>query len=109
MSKEKTLIPNRQIELMFFRVAGDEEVQKYIELAEGGLRHTATAYASNKVYRLFMDLVDLAEAIGALPTGLPEPLPTPIIVGGGRDDDLHRERMRQELRVLPGGGERQRA
>ena len=105
MPKEKTLIPNRQIELMFFRIASDAEVGKYIELAEQGLRHTATAYASNKVYRLFMELVDLAEAIGALPTEEAEPLPAPIIIGG----DEHRERVRRDLQVLPGGGERRPA
>jgi hypothetical protein len=37
MPKEKTLIPNRQIELMFFRIASDAEVGKYIELG-GQLR-----------------------------------------------------------------------
>lgn len=105
MPKEKTLIPNRQIELMFFRVASDAEVSKYIQLAEQGLRHTASAYASNKVYRLFMELVDLAEAIGALPTEEAEPLPAPIIIGG----DEHRERVRRDLQVLPGGGERRPA
>lgn len=107
MAKEKTLIPNRQIELMFFRVAGDEEVRKYIELAEQGLRHTATAYASNKVFRLFMDLVDLAEAIGALPTEEAEPLPPPIIIGGG--EEAVADRARPALRVLPGGSQRRRA
>ena len=107
MPKEKTLIPNRQIELMFFRIASDAEVGKYIELAEQGLRHTATAYASNKVYRLFIELVDLAEAIGALPTEADEPLPAPIIIGGGSDDSPREGRP--ALRVLPGGSQRRRA
>ncbi len=121
MPKEKTLIPNKQIELMFFRIASDAEVQKYVELAEGGLRHTASAYASNKVYHLFMDLVDLAEAIGALPVpsaDLPEtdppgqPVQPPLIIGGYAPDHAvamgegYRSRMRQELRVLPGGSPR---
>ncbi len=101
MPKEKPLIPNKQIELMFFRVATDEEVQKYVEMAEHGLRHTASAYASNKVFHLFMDLVDLAEAIGALPLTPVEPTKPPLIIGSASAE--HRERVRRDLRVLPGG------
>ena len=87
MTREKTLIPNKQIELMFFRVASDEEVEKYVELAEGGLRHRRRPDASNKVYHMFMELVDLAEAIGALPlppTTVPQPqaVQPPLIIGG---------------------------
>lgn len=102
MAREKTLIPNKQIELMFFRIATDEEVQKYVDLAEGGLRHTASAYASNKVYHTFMDLVDLAEAIGALPLTPVEPAPEPLIIGSPVKE-LHRDRVRRGLRILPGG------
>ena len=74
----------------------------HVDLAEGGLRHTAAAYASNKVYHLFMELVDLAEAIGALPATPIETIADPIIIGGASLEP-HHDRMRRELRVLPGG------
>ena len=53
----KALIPNAQIEGMFFRIATDEQVATYIRLAEAGRINLATAYASQRVHKKFMQMI----------------------------------------------------
>lgn len=48
------VIPNKQIEEMFFKIATGAQVAKYVHLPNTGL---ATAYASDIVYRKFMEAV----------------------------------------------------
>ena len=97
MPKARSLAPSKQLELMFLRVANSDEAHTYHDLLDRGLRHTAAAYASQKVYRLFMELADLAEIIGILPP--PEAVPPPLIIGSSSAVE-HRSRMRGKLRVL---------
>lgn len=47
-------IPNKQLEQMFLSIADDEMMKEYIKLVEKGLTGTATAYASHKVFKVFM-------------------------------------------------------
>lgn len=63
MNKEKALIPNAQIEEMFFRIATDEQVGTYIRLAENGRINLATAYASQRVHKWFFKAIDLVEKL----------------------------------------------
>ncbi|MFN8473215.1 MAG: hypothetical protein U0822_13590 [Anaerolineae bacterium] len=97
MSKVRSLPPSRQLEMMFLRVADGGEQRTYYDLIERGLRHTAAAYASQKVYRLFMELADLAEIIGVLPPA--ESLRPPLIIGSS-PQAAHRVRMRGKLQIL---------
>ncbi len=97
MSKAKPLAPSKQLEMMFLRVANSDEAHTYRDLLDRGLRHTAAAYASQKVYRLFMELADLAEIIGVLPPA--EAVRPPLIIGSSPAAE-HRSRMRGKLRIL---------
>lgn len=97
MSKAKSPAPGRQLEMMFLRIADSGEQQTYYDLIERGLRHTAAAYASQKVYRLFMELADLAEIIGVLP---PAETARPPLIIGSSPQSAHRARMRGKLRLL---------
>lgn len=103
MSNAKSPTPGRQLEMMFLRIADSGEQQTYSDLIERGLRHTAAAYASQKVYRLFMELADLAEIVGVLP---PAETARPPLIIGSSPQAAHRARMRSKLRVL-GPGERE--
>jgi len=51
--KEKTLIPNSQIEQMFLSICTDEQMSEFNKLVEKGLIHTASAYASQRVLKTF--------------------------------------------------------
>lgn len=62
--REESLIPNTQIETMFMRICDDEEMKKYMELIEKGHISLATAYASNKVSKVFYMLVDQFDKYG---------------------------------------------
>lgn len=50
---EQSLLPNKQLEVMFLSIADDEQMQEFNKLIEKGLTHTATAYASHRVMRTF--------------------------------------------------------
>lgn len=52
--REESLIPNSQLESMFLSIATDEQMQNYTTLIEKGQIHTATAYASHRVKKIFM-------------------------------------------------------
>ncbi len=97
MSRLKSPTSGKQLEMMFLRVASSEEAQTYQDLVARDLRHTAAAYASQKVYRLFMELADLAEIIGVLPPA--ETTRPPLIIGSSPAAE-HRVRMRGKLRIL---------
>jgi len=60
-NQNKSLIPNKQIEEMFFRMSNDEEVQRYMALIEQGFMPLATAYASNKVTKKFFEMIEKQE------------------------------------------------
>lgn len=62
--REESLIPNTQIESMFMRVCKDEEMKEYVKLVDEGHISLATAYASNKVYKIFYNLVEEFEKFG---------------------------------------------
>jgi hypothetical protein len=62
---EEALIPNKQLEEMFLRICDDDQMQEYIKLAkEKGMAHTATAYASHRVKKVFNFLVEHYERSG---------------------------------------------
>mgnify|MGYP001616342084 CR=1 FL=1 len=56
--KDFSLIPNSQLEAMFLRIATDKSMGQYLSYIKQGNTGLATAYASKKVYNLFMYLVD---------------------------------------------------
>lgn len=60
--KEKALIPNQQIEMMFLRICTDEQMQIYVKHVNSHNLALATAYASNIVYKKFFQLVEKEEA-----------------------------------------------
>jgi len=62
-NQNKALIPNKQIEEMFFRMSNDEEVQRYMALIEQGFMPLATAYASNKVTKKFFEMIEKQEVL----------------------------------------------
>ena len=62
--RQDSLIPNTQIESMFLRISSDDEMGQYTRLVEAGHISLETAYASNKVYKLFYLLVDEFEKQG---------------------------------------------
>ena len=58
MKKNTSLIKNTLLEAMFLRIATDKTIAVYLDYINAGNRGLATAYASKKVYNLFMRLVD---------------------------------------------------
>jgi len=62
-NQNKALIPNKQIEEMFFRMSNDEEVQRYMALIEQGFMPLATAYASKKVTKKFFEMIEKQEVL----------------------------------------------
>lgn len=56
--KEESFIPNTQLESMFLSIADDEMMTEYKRLIDKSLTHTASAYASHKVQKVFQYLRD---------------------------------------------------
>lgn len=52
--KEKSLIPNAQLEQMFLLICTDSQMQEYNKLIENGHIAIASAYASHRVSKTFM-------------------------------------------------------
>lgn len=52
--KEKSLIPNSQLEQMFLLICTDSQMQEYTKLIENGHVAIASAYASHRVNKTFM-------------------------------------------------------
>lgn len=63
-TKNESLIPNKQIEEMFLRVANEEEIETYLNLCRRKFKALATSYASRKVNESFFIMVEDLEMRG---------------------------------------------
>lgn len=55
---DKPLIPNKQIEEMFFRIATDDQIETYIAMATAGKTALASAYASRFASKKFYEMLE---------------------------------------------------
>lgn len=61
--KEKSLIPNAQIEEMFLRIATDDMMKVYSQHIEAKRINLATAYASRAVTKKFFQMIAKEERV----------------------------------------------